>query len=148
MGQNSMRRKLEEDKIMASVSKKIESTTTSTSSQLLAALLQISTSIGSALTSWQMQLALPNCSADIQRQYYDLLVKKQIEAMTRDDESTVQYSNVTPTDLIKVYAASTTPETPDDNANIANRNRDTDECIDVSKEVPGTIQPLKFNTVQ
>ncbi len=133
---------------MASVSKKKESTTTSTSSQLSAALLQISTSIGSALTSWQMQPALPNCSSDIQRQYYDLLVKKQIEAMRRDDENTVLYSNVTPTDLIKVYAASTTPETPDDNVDIANRNRDTDECSDVSEEVPGTIQPLKFNTVQ
>jgi hypothetical protein len=47
-----MRRKLEEDKIMASISKKIKTTTTSTSSQLSAALLQISTSIGSALTSW------------------------------------------------------------------------------------------------
>jgi hypothetical protein len=76
-----MRRKLEEDKIMASISKKIESTKTSTSSQLSAALLQISASIGSALTSWKMQLALPNCSTDIQRQYYDLLVKKQIEAI-------------------------------------------------------------------
>jgi hypothetical protein len=139
MGRNSMRRKLEEDKIMASVSKTIESTTTSTSSQLSSALLQISTSIGSALTSWQMQLALPNCSADIQREYYDLLVKKQIEAMRRDDVNTVQYSNVTPTDLIKVYAASTTPETPDDNVDIANRNRDTDECSDVSEEVHGTI---------
>jgi hypothetical protein len=55
---------------------------------------------------------------------------------------------VTPTDLIKVYAASTTPETPDDHVDITNRNRDTDECSDVSKEVPGTIQPLKFNMVQ
>jgi hypothetical protein len=98
MGRNSMRRKVEEDKIMASISKKIESTTTSMSSQLSAALLQISTSIGSALTSWQMQLALPNCSADIQRQYYDLLVKKQIEAMTCDDVNKIEYSNVTPTD--------------------------------------------------
>jgi hypothetical protein len=75
MGQNSMRRKLEEDNILASVSKKIASRTTSTSAQLSAALVQIATAVGSALTSWQMQQDLPNCSADIQRQYYDLVVK-------------------------------------------------------------------------
>jgi len=71
MGRNSMKRKIEEEKILASVSKKMESTSTSTSSQLAAALAQIATAVGSALTSWQTQQALQNCSADVQRQHYD-----------------------------------------------------------------------------
>jgi hypothetical protein len=61
MGQNSMKRKLEEDKILASISKKIESTTTSISAQLLAALLQIQQLLDQLLhlgiCNWPCQIA-------------------------------------------------------------------------------------------
>jgi hypothetical protein len=138
---------LEEEIIMASVSKKIESTIDSTSVQLSAAKLKISTAVGSAFTSWQMQLALPNCSADIQRQYYDLVVKQQIEAITCNDAKNTQYSNVTTTDLKKDYAASTTPKSHDNDV-IINSDIDDDQCNEVSEEVLGTIQPPKFNMDQ
>ncbi len=51
MGGNSRKTKIEKEKILASISKKIECTTTS-STQLAAALAQIATAVGSTLTSW------------------------------------------------------------------------------------------------
>jgi hypothetical protein len=65
------------------VSQKIEATK-NTSSQLSSALAQIAMAIGSAITSWQTQQALPNCSADVQQQHYDILIKQQIKFMTKD----------------------------------------------------------------
>jgi hypothetical protein len=52
----------------------METITTSASAQLSAVLVHVATAVGSALTSWEMQQALPNCSTDGQKQYYDLVV--------------------------------------------------------------------------
>ncbi len=132
---------------MASISKKIESTLTSTSTQLAAALVQFATAVGSALTTWQTQQALPNCSANVQRQYCDVLVKRQIKTLTCNDAvyaSSTQYSNVTPTALSSDYAASATHKSNDSEV-IANSDNDDNQCSEVSEEVTGTIPAPKFN---
>ncbi len=64
MGRNSMKWKMDEVKILVSVSKQIESGAT-TSLQLADALQEIAKCTGSAISNWQMQLAIPNASPDL-----------------------------------------------------------------------------------
>jgi hypothetical protein len=88
MGRNSTKRKLEGEKILASVSKRIEAEKNMTTSSYLAgALHEIAKCVGLAISSWQMQLAIPNASAHLQRQYYDAIVKKNLTELLKENSS-------------------------------------------------------------
>lgn len=94
----------------------METITTSASAQLSAVLVHVATAVGSALTSWEMQQALPNCSTDGQKQYYDLVVKQQIQLLMEKENigashlNNTPYSNVTPIHLENDYTTSSTPK--------------------------------------
>lgn len=111
MGRNSMKRKLEEEKILNSVSKMISNTkTTSTSAHLSSALEKIALSVGAAINSWQMQSALTNCSDAVQRQYNDLIIKRQIQLMMEEDDANKAKHcnpNITPTQLNNTFSTET-----------------------------------------
>lgn len=154
MGRNSMKRKMEEEKILASVSKQMESEGAAiTSSQLAGALQEIAKCIGSALANWQMQLAVPNASAHIQRQYYDTIVKQQIQQMMTQDTTSgssnsipnqidVSSSDLQTNSSGSINVSKTT--TAKGNININNTNDGDDDDDDDLSEVPGTIPPPKF----
>jgi len=80
IGRNSMKRKMEEDKILEAVSQRMKLSGGSVAMhQLTNVLEQMAVSVGSALTTWTLHQALSNCSSDIQRQYNDLIVKQHID---------------------------------------------------------------------
>jgi hypothetical protein len=112
MGRNSTKRKLEEEKILCSVSTLLRETkTTTTSAHLSSALEKIAVSVGSAINSWQLQSALTNCSENIQRQYNDLIIKHQITMMMEEDfakKDDVINLNVTPVHFTDKFS-STSP---------------------------------------
>jgi hypothetical protein len=116
MERNSMKRKLEEEKLLSSVSTMIKGNqTTTTSAHLYSALEKIAVSVGSAINSWQLQSALTNCSEDVQRQYNDLIIKRQMKLLMEEDfaeKVDVIEPNITPVHLTETFS-STSPA--DDN---------------------------------
>lgn len=89
LGRNATKRKLEAQKIMESVTNKIEASqgATATSTILAGALQEIAKCVGSAMSSWQMQFAVRNASVDLQRQLCDAIVKRQLEELHVADSS-------------------------------------------------------------
>jgi hypothetical protein len=90
LGRNATKCKLEAQKIMESVTNKIEASQgaiTATSTILAGALQEIAKCVGSAMSSWQMQFSVCNASVDLQRQLYDAIVKHQLEELLVADSS-------------------------------------------------------------
>jgi hypothetical protein len=124
---------------------------TSTSSFLAGALQEIAKCVGSAVSSWQMQLAIPNASADLQRQYYDAIVKRQLQQMMMEDTSCSSSNipnqiNVSSLDLQTTSSGTPSAKTmKNNNYNpIESNNADNYDDDDDLSEVPGTIPPPKF----
>jgi hypothetical protein len=82
----------------SSIKKKSSSTTTS--GDLTKALEQIASSVSSALTSWNLQNALSNCSSELLREYNDTIIKQQIQLLQqRAPDATRAHPNITPMQL-------------------------------------------------
>ncbi len=151
MGRNSMKWKREEEKILVSVSKQMKSEGATTASSFLAgALTEITKCVGSAVSSWQMQLAIPNVSPDLQRQYYDAIVKHQLRQMMMEDTSSsttnIPHQIELQTPSSRTSAAKTMTKFSCTSTEINNAdNCDDDDDDDDFSEVPGTILPSRFS---
>jgi hypothetical protein len=143
MGRNSMKRKMEEEKILASVSKRMESEgATSASSFLASALTEIAKCVGAAVSSWQMQLAIPNASPDLQRQYYDAIVKRQLEQMMTEDTSSSSTDIPHQIDLQTPSSRTSAAKAMTKLSGTSTESNDADNCDDDDfSEVPGRILP-------
>jgi hypothetical protein len=143
MGRNSMKRKMEEEKILASVSKRMESEgATSASSFLAGALTEIAKCVGAAVSSWQMQLAIPNASPDLQRQYYDAIVKRQLEQMMTEDTSSSSTDIPHQIDLQTPSSRTSAAKAMTKLSGTSTESNDADNCDDDDfSEVPGRILP-------
>ncbi len=148
MGRNSMKWKMEGEKILASVSKRMESEGATTTSLFLAgALTEIAKCVGSAVSSWQMQLAIPNASPDLQRQYYDDIVKHQLQQMIMEDTSSSSTDIPHQIDLQTPSSRTSAAKTMTKYSHTSTESNNADNCDDDDdlSEVPGTILPSRFS---
>jgi hypothetical protein len=129
MGRNSARRKLEEKRILDSVSKKIsESSSSSKSTELTQALGQIASTIATAISSWHLQQVLVNCSSDVQREYNDEIVRQHLNKLREkvNNKCPSGTANDSPEDVPSGTAKDSTTEL----ASIGNDKVETEEKHD------------------
>lgn len=146
MGCNSMKQKLEEEKILASVSTQIEvERTTTTSLYLASALQEIAKCVGLAISSGQMQLAIPNASARLQRQYYDAIMKHNLHQLLEEDtsESTTCIPNQIHVSQVDGKTSTSAETITNYNGNDYTDEEEVKEANDGS-QVPGTFPPCWF----
>ncbi len=140
MGRNSTKCKLEAEKILASVSKRIEAEKNMTTSSYLAgALHEIAKCVGLAISSWQMQLAIPNASAHLQRHYYDAIIKRSLTELLKEDSSAS--TTMIPNQILALPTDGNTSTSGDSITNTNDCNVEDYEVADDKREVPGTFPP-------
>ncbi len=95
-----------------SIKKKSKSSSKTTSGDLTKALEQIASSVSiSALTSWNLQNALSNCSSELLREYNNTIIKQQIQLLRQSaPDVTRAHPNITPMQLSNTYTDETTTE--------------------------------------
>jgi hypothetical protein len=145
MGHNSTKRKLEAEKILASVSKQIEAgkNMTTSSSYLVGTLQEIAKYVGSAISSWQMQLAIPNASAHLQRHYYDAIIKRSLTELLKEDSSAS--TTMIPNQILVLPTDGNTSTSGDSITNTNDCYVEDYKVADDESEVPGTFPPCRFN---
>jgi Tfp pilus assembly protein PilW len=120
---------------------------TTTLSFLAGALTEIAKCIGSAVSSWQMQLAIPNASPDLKRQYYDAIVKRQLQLMMMEDTSSSSTEIPHQIDLQTPSSQTSAAKTTTKFSCTSTESNNADNCDDDDdfSKVPGTILPSRFS---
>ena len=91
---------------------------------------------------WQMQLAIPNASPDLQRQYYDAIVKRQLEQMMTEDTSSSSTDIPHQIDLQTPSSRTSAAKAMTKLSGTSTESNDADNCDDDDfSEVPGRILP-------
>jgi len=130
--------------VAASVFKRIEvEKNMTTLSYLAGALQEIAKCVGSAISSWQIQLAIPNASAHLQRQYYDAIIKKNLTELLKEDSSAS--TTMIPNQILALPTDGNTSTSGDSITNTNDCNVEDYEVADDKREVPGTFPPRWFD---
>ena len=135
LGRNTMKRKLEEEKLLESVAQKMASSQPERGSERIAtAMEQMMNNMGTMMNAWALQQALSHCSDDVLRQYNDMFLKRQLADMTQNLPAASHGSNVTPLDLGTPLSSVMHPAYSSVTASSAGSNsRDEDSVISSSQ---------------
>ena len=84
LGRNKTKRKMEDDKVLAAVTEKLQQASSGTAQmafEMQQCFKEVSTSIQQICHRWEVQQCIQHCSADIQQAYYNTVVKNYLSEL-------------------------------------------------------------------